>query len=101
MLGCYKWFHRQLQETAEERYYDRKAKTHWQLAEYFNGMIDDKIVISKGIQRQPILLFGEMFEQRNAVINIRRCQEVPTHMLESLRPLTERAFECSMGDMSL
>ncbi|MFN9909122.1 MAG: hypothetical protein ACK56F_23885, partial [bacterium] len=54
---------------------------------------------SKGLLHQPVLLSGDMFEQRDAVVNTRRCQEGPTHLLESLRPLTELVFESRMCDI--
>ena len=68
--GCTQYFHRQVAEVAADRYKDRKVKTHFQLAEYFNNMVCEHVIVSKGLQRQPILLSGDMFERRDAVINI-------------------------------
>ena len=105
MLTCSLFVYR---EATECRYADEKVRLHRNMGKYFGGLIPgadlERIDVGKmGLQRQPLLLSGELFEQRNLVVNRRRCQEAPTHLLECLGtstgPSSEQDFVASVCDV--
>ncbi len=100
--GCMKWYHRQLWETAANRYNeDEKIYYHQIMGKYFGNIYDESIVTYKGINRNPLLMKGEAgsiwYKSSNKVINRRRCTEAGYHLVQG--NLFEEAINelCSMN----
>ena len=79
--GCYVWFHRQLKETAEERYLPEKQSSHTLMGMYFGNLVDDSIVQSRKITKQEWVVKGENPFLDLTVVNKRRCHEAAYHLL--------------------
>jgi GTPase SAR1 family protein len=53
---CIKWYHRQLWETAMERYSEKKKDCHALMGRYFANLFDKSIMKEKDIMAQPLIL---------------------------------------------
>ena len=80
--GRVRWYHRQLQEAAEERYQSIRLSLEKLMSVYFGGLVDEKITDSRMISRQPLVLTAVPIWYPNAVVNQRRCVEAVAHMLK-------------------
>ena len=82
------WYHRQLKESAEERYgkpVEEKAMLHVIMAQYFGNLVLPELKHERGISTQPLLLVGEPEDVwvPAALVNERRCVEAAAHMLQA------------------
>lgn len=104
--GCMKWYHRQLWETAANRYgEDEKIYYHQIMGKYFGNIYDESIVTHKGINRNPLLMKGDSgtvwYKRSNKLINKRRCTEAGYHLVqgnlfvEAINELCSMNFVCA------
>lgn len=85
--GCMKWYHRQLWETASNRYIqEKKVYYHQIMGRYFGDIHNEAVIASKGISRNPLVLQGGSesiwYRSSNGYINKRRCAEAGHHLVE-------------------
>jgi WD40 repeat protein len=83
---CTKWYHRQLLETASERYHPLKKKSHEVMGKYFSGKLTSgKLVVGKqpSIREQEHTLNGVPVWFPSSRVNQRRVMEAAHHLVEA------------------
>jgi hypothetical protein len=86
---CIKWYHRQLGETATERYHDKQKECHLIMGKYFSNLIADSVRVRCEIHSQPLLL-DEIVRKNESisiwlpqcVVNRRRSIEGYYHLIK-------------------
>jgi WD40 repeat protein/DNA replication protein DnaC len=93
---CIKWYHRQLWETAIERYSEKEKECHSIIGRYFSNLIAETERIAKKIHQQPLTLNDVCIWTSNCSVNRRRVIEGYHHLIEG--GLFEEAIEemCSL-----
>jgi tricorn protease-like protein len=79
---CIKWYHRQLWETASERYSEKKKECHSIMGRYFSNLVAETERIEKEIQEQPLTLNDVSIWQSHCSVNRRRVIEGYYHLIE-------------------
>jgi WD40 repeat protein len=81
---CVKWYHRQLCETAIERYESLKVQAHERMGRYFSSHSDDQDMHHHllSLQDQSLSLTGVPLWFPSSKVNHRRVVEAPYHFLE-------------------
>eukprot|EP01038_Epipyxis_sp_PR26KG_P009821 gene9821-13214_t len=99
--GKVSWYHRQLKETAEERYKDRKKNSHKLLGIYFGNIVDSSLLTSRLISSQPLLLIGDDEEVwfPNAKVNTSRCAEALYHLVENNQLIAAANEMCNLNNI--
>jgi WD40 repeat protein len=80
---CIKWYHRQLWETASERYSVQEQECHEIMGKYFSNLYDATIRIEKDILDQPLTLNGMSIWQADSIVNRRRVMEGYYHLIKA------------------
>jgi hypothetical protein len=88
---CVKWYHRQIWETATDRYKNIKDTVHQLLSKYFANLIPENVRKKRLIHFQPILLNhcqktaldGILVWHESSVINRRRAIEAAYHLVST------------------
>jgi WD40 repeat protein len=90
---CIKWYHRQLWETASERYSEKEKECHEIMGKYFVNLYDIDLKKEKDIMSQPLILSVWMTE---SMVNRRRVVEGYYHLIKG--GLSQEAVEevCSL-----
>jgi WD40 repeat protein len=93
---CIKWYHRQLWETASERYSEKEKECHEIMGRYFSNLIADTERNTKQIHNQPLVLNDVSIWLSNCSVNRRRVMEGYYHLIEG--GLFEEAIDemCSL-----
>jgi WD40 repeat protein/DNA replication protein DnaC len=93
---CIKWYHRQLWETASERYSEKEKECHSILGRYFSNLVDEIERHEKKIHEQPLILNDVSIWLSNCSVNRRRVIEGYYHLIEG--GLIEEAIDemCSL-----
>jgi WD40 repeat protein len=78
---CFRWYHRQIQEAAEERYKYVKIEVHQLMANYFSDKTDSTVRAKRLIHSQPITRNDLSIWLKDSIINTRRCEGL-FHMYE-------------------
>jgi WD40 repeat protein len=93
---CINWYHRQLWETATERYSEKAKECHEIMGRYFSNMIETEIKKEKGIYDQPLTLNELVVWNPRSVVNRRRAVEGYYHLIKG-KLLNEAIVEvCSL-----
>jgi WD40 repeat protein len=101
---CVKWYHRQLWETATERYNEKKKECHMIMGRYFSNLIDSNVKQEKEIHSQP-LLFSDttLIWLPDCKVNRRRTIEGYYHLTkagfcdEAVCEMCSLEFVCASG----
>jgi WD40 repeat protein len=93
---CIKWYHRQLWETASERYSENEKECHSIMGRYFSNLIADTERNTKQIHNQPLVLNDVSIWLSDCSVNRRRVMEGYYHLIEG--GLFEEAIDemCSL-----
>ena len=80
--GCIMWYHRQLHETAIDRYQKELKRVSKVMGKYFGNLIPVKETSLKQISSQPLVLNGPDLKVLfpSARVNRRRCAEAAAHL---------------------
>jgi WD40 repeat protein len=93
---CIKWFHRQLWETATERYFSKKKECHRVMGRYFSNLLQTAEKREKDISDQLLILNEVSIWNSESIVNRRRSIEGFYHLLHG-GLLTEATEEvCSL-----
>jgi hypothetical protein len=79
---CIKWYHRQLWDTASERYAEKKKECHEIMGKYFSNLNDVDMKREKGILDQPLSVSGLSVWHAESVANRRRTVEGYYHLIQ-------------------
>jgi WD40 repeat protein len=93
---CIKWYHRQLWETASERYSKQEKECHEIMGKYFANLVDVDVKKEKDIMSQPLILNEVSVWMPESLVNRRRVVEGYFHLIK--RGLLQEAVEevCSL-----
>jgi WD40 repeat protein len=93
---CIKWYHRQLWETASERYSEKEKECHEIMGKYFANRYDVNIKKEKDIMSQPLILNEVSVWMSKSLVNRRRVVEGYYHLIKG--GLLQEAVEevCSL-----
>jgi hypothetical protein len=72
---CIKWYHRQLWETASERYSEKEKECHEIMGKYFVNLYDVDMKKLKDIMTQPLILNEVSVWMTGSTVNRRRVVE--------------------------
>jgi WD40 repeat protein len=78
---CIKWFHRQLWETAQERYAFIKMPCQKIMGKYFSNNVDKRLLQERGIHTQPLTLNKLVIWFSESIVNRRRTFESVHNLL--------------------
>jgi hypothetical protein len=79
---CIKWYHRQLRETATERYSQKEKECHSIMGRYFSNLVAETERIAKKIREQPLILNDVSIWLSSCSVNRRRVIEGYYHLIE-------------------
>jgi WD40 repeat protein len=93
---CIKWYHRQLSETASERYSEKEKECHEIMGKYFANLYDIGLKKEKDIMAQPLILNEVSVWMPESIVNRRRVVEGYYHLIKG--GLLQEAVEevCSL-----
>jgi tetratricopeptide (TPR) repeat protein len=93
---CIKWYHRQLWETARERYSKKEKECHEIMGKYFANLHDVDLKKEKDIMSQPLILNEVSVWMLESIVNRRRVVEGYYHLIKG--GLLQEAVEevCSL-----
>jgi WD40 repeat protein len=93
---CFKWYHRQLWETASERYSEKEKECHEIMGKYFVNLYDNDMKKEKDIMSQPLILNEVSVWMLESTVNRRRVVEGYYHLIKG--GLLQEAVEevCSL-----
>jgi hypothetical protein len=93
---CIKWYHRQLWETAGERYSEKEKECHEIMGKYFANLYDNDLKKEKDIMEQPLILNEVSVWMSKSIVNRRRVVEGYYHLIKGglLQEAVEEA--CSL-----
>jgi WD40 repeat protein/tetratricopeptide (TPR) repeat protein len=93
---CIKWYHRQLWETASERYSEKEKECHEIMGKYFANLVDIDMKKEKDIMSQPLILNEVSVWISESIVNRRRVAEGYYHLIKG--GLLQEAVEevCSL-----
>jgi WD40 repeat protein len=93
---CIRWYHRQLWETASERYSEKKKECHGLMGRYFTNSFDSDVMKEKDIVEQPLRLSDFSIWHPECLVNRRRVIEGYYHLING--GLLDEAIEeiCSL-----
>jgi WD40 repeat protein len=100
---CIRWYHRQLWETATERYSEKKNECHELMGRYFTNSIDRDVMKEKDVMEQPLVLNGFSIWLPECLVNRRRTIEGYYHLIEAgllnqaLEEICTLEFVCASG----
>jgi WD40 repeat protein/ABC-type dipeptide/oligopeptide/nickel transport system ATPase component len=100
---CIRWYHRQLWETASERYSDKKIECHQIMGKYFTNRYDSVVMKHKDIMQQPLVLNDISIWSKESLINRRRVIEGYHHLIkgglldEAVDEICSLEFVCASG----
>jgi WD40 repeat protein/GTPase SAR1 family protein len=106
---CIKWYHRQLWETASERYSEKEKKCHEIMGKYFANRYDNVVKKDKDIMTQPLILNEVSVRLPESIVNKRRVMEGYYHLIkggllqETVEEVCSLEFVCCSalaGDLS-
>jgi WD40 repeat protein len=80
---CIRWYHRQLWETASERYSEKKKECHELMGRYFTNSFDGAVMKERDIMEQPLVLNGVSIWLSECLVNRRRVIEGYYHLTEA------------------
>jgi WD40 repeat protein len=80
---CIKWYHRQLWETASERYYDKEKQCHEIMGRYFCNLVPENTKKLKEIYEQFLVLNGTSVWNPSSIVNSRRVIEGSYHLIHA------------------
>jgi WD40 repeat protein len=94
--NCIKWYHRQLWETASERYSEKEKECHEIMGKYFTNLVDIDMKKEKDIMTQPLILNEVSVWVSESIVNRRRVVEGYYHLIKG--GLLQEAVEevCSL-----
>jgi hypothetical protein len=94
---CIKWYHRQLWETASEKYSEKRQECHEIMGKYFVNLYDVDVKKEKDIMTQPLILNEVSVWMPESIVNRRRVVEGYYHLIKG--GLLQEAGEevCSFG----
>jgi GTPase SAR1 family protein len=72
---CIRWYHRQLWETASERYSEQKKECHELIGRYFISSFDSDVMKEKDIMEQPLVLNDVSIWLPDCIVNRGRAIE--------------------------
>jgi WD40 repeat protein len=81
--SCLQWYHRQIWETAKERYNRLKVSSHSILGRYFSNLISPEVNCHRGLQSQPLSLNGKVIWSSACKYNSRRIKEGYYNLIKS------------------
>jgi WD40 repeat protein len=105
---CIKWYHRQLWETASERYSEKERECHKIMGKYFVNLYDVDLRQEKDIMSQPLILNEVTVWMPASIVNRRRVVEGYYHLIkggllqEAVEEVCSLEFVCcsaSAGDL--
>jgi WD40 repeat protein len=79
---CIKWYHRQLWETASERYSEKEKECHETMGKYFANRVDIDLKKEKDIMDQPLMLNEVPVWLSESIVNRRRVVEGYYHLIK-------------------
>jgi hypothetical protein len=100
---CIKWYHRQLWETASERYSEKKKECHELMGRYFTSSFDNDLMKEKDIMGQPLVLNDVSIWLPECLVNRRRVIEGYYHLIEAglfgeaIEEFCSLEFVCASG----
>jgi WD40 repeat protein len=106
---CIKWYHRQLWETAGERYSEKEKECHEIMGKYFTNLVGMDMNKEKDIIAQPLILNEVSVWMPESIVNRRRVVEGYYHLIkggllqEAVEEVCSLEFVCCsalVGDLS-
>jgi WD40 repeat protein len=106
---CIKWYHRQLWETATERYSEKEKECHEIMGKYFANLYDIDMKKEKDIMDQLLTLNEVSVWMLGSIVNRRRVKEGYYHLIkggllpEAVEEVSSLGFVCCSaltGDLS-
>jgi hypothetical protein len=106
---CIKWYHRQLWETAGERYSEKEKECHEIMGKYFANRYDIEMMKEKDIMSQPLILNEVSVWIPESIMNRRKVVEGYYHLIkggllkEAVEEVCSLEFVCCsalVGDLS-
>jgi WD40 repeat protein len=100
---CIRWYHRQLWETACERYSHKKTECHQIMGKYFTNRYDCALMRDKDIMQQPLVLNDVSIWRKECHVNRRRVIEGYYHLIkgelldEVVNEICSLEFVCASG----
>jgi WD40 repeat protein len=93
---CIRWYHRQLWETAIERYSEKKKECHELMGRYYTNSFASDVMKEKDIVEQPLRLNDNSIWHPECLVNRRRVIEGYYHLING--KLLDEAIEemCSL-----
>jgi WD40 repeat protein/GTPase SAR1 family protein len=79
---CIKWYHRQLWETASERYSEKEKECREIMGKYFTNLYDIDMKKEKDIMSQPLILNEVSVWMSGSIVNRRRVVEGYYHLIK-------------------
>jgi WD40 repeat protein len=79
---CIKWYHRQLWETASERYSEKEKECHEIMGKYFANLYHIDLKKEKDLMSQPLILNEVSVWMRESIVNRRRVMEGYYHLIK-------------------
>jgi WD40 repeat protein len=80
---CIRWYHRQLWETANERYSEKAKECHEVMGRYFTNSFNINVMKEKDIMEQPLILNDVAIWLPECLVNRRRVIEGFYHLIEA------------------
>jgi WD40 repeat protein len=93
---CIKWYHRQLLETATERYSDKEKECHVIMGRYFANVYPPTMKAENYLLDQPLVLNEFPLWQEEGIVNKRRAVEGYYHLIKAGLPEEVVKEVCSL-----
>jgi WD40 repeat protein len=98
---CFSWKYPQMKEVSTERYQDLNSKIHEILGKYFGNLLEPSFLESHHLQSQGLSLNDVPIWFSSSKINLRRCIEASTHLIEG-KLYNEAIYEmCSFENICI
>ena len=88
--GCLGFCHRQLWETAKERYAEDSASLHTLMGKYFSNNIESTTRQERLVRTQPVTLNDQLIWFEDAAVNSRRCLEASFNLVGAVEALMKK-----------
>jgi len=88
--GCLGFCHRQLWETAKERYAEDSASLHTLMGKYFSNNIESTTRQERLVRTQPVTLNDQLIWFEDAAVNSRRCLEASFNLVGAVEAFMKK-----------
>jgi flagellar biosynthesis GTPase FlhF len=100
---CIKWYHRQLHETAAERYAEKESHSHVIMGRFFSNLVTPEEKENLAIHSQPLAVNQFSLWLPECIVNRRRVIEGYYHLIkaglweEAIEEMCSLEFVCASG----